>query len=103
MNKNKKLAPNQVLLPKMIHPPFSLTAFLKKLKRKEALLQYRHDIINATKRQNYINEYDRIAGMLNHSITHRHVDHNRLLNRQAELKKLFDESFNPPGHEISGK
>ena len=93
MNKHQKLAPNQGLVPTMINAPFSLEAFLKKLKRKEALLQYRHDMLNATRRQNYINEYDRAAGILNHSITHRHMDHHRLTDRQAELKQLIDESF----------
>ena len=103
MNKHKKLAPNQGLVPKMINPPFQLEAFLKKLKKKEALLQYRHDMLNATRRQNYINEYERIAGLLSQSVTSRHVDHNRLMNRQAELKQLFDESFDKPRHEISRK
>ena len=42
MNKNKKLTPNQGLVPKMIHPPFSLQAFMRKLKTKQALLQQDH-------------------------------------------------------------
>ena len=103
MNKQQKLAPNRGLVPIMIRAPFSLAAFLKKLKRKEALLQYRLDMEKATRRQNYINEYDRIAGLLNHSVTHRHMDHKRLMNRQEELKKLFDDSFDKPRHEISRK
>ena len=103
MNKHQKLAPNQALVPKMINAPFSLEHFLKKLKRKEALLQYRLDIEKATRRQNYINEYDRIAGILSHSVTHRHMDHHRLMNRQEELKKLFDESFDKPRRDISRK
>ena len=103
MNKSKKLNPNQGLVPKMIHPPFSLQSFMRKLKTKQALLQYRQDVMSATNRQNYINEYDRIAGLLSHSVTHRDIDHNRLKNRQAELKHLHEQSFNPTGHDISRK
>ena len=95
MNKHQKLAPNQVLVPKMINPPFSLEVFLKKLKRKEALIKYRQDMHEATKRLNYINEYERIAGLLSKSTTHSFMDSSRLKNRQAELKRLLDESFHP--------
>ena len=104
MNKNKKLAPNQGLVPQITRQtPFSLKAFLSKLKERQALLHYRHDMINATNRQNYMNEYDRIAGLLHTSVTHRHIDHNRLLNRQAELKQLYEQSLTPTGHQIPRK
>ena len=103
MNKHQKLAPNQGLVPQITRTPFSLKAFLRKLKTRQALVQYRHDMINATNRQNYINEYDRGAGLLHHSITHKTIDHNRLKNRQTELKHLYEQSFNPTGHAITTK
>ena len=103
MNKHQKLAPNQGLVPRMTTPKFSLKDFLKKLEQRRASVQYRHDIIAATNRQNYMNEYDRIAGLLHNSVTHRNIDHNRLLNRQAELKHLYDQSFNTTTHGITKK
>ena len=103
MNKHQKLAPNQAFIPRMTRPKFSLKDFLEKLKQKRGLIQYRNDIIASTNRLNYINEYDRIAGILHHSVTHGHIDHNRLLHRQAELKMLHEQSYNPTMHEISRK
>jgi hypothetical protein len=47
-------------LPKPINAPINIETILRKHKTKVASLQLRHDIIQANKRQNYINEYDRI-------------------------------------------
>ena len=103
MNKHKKLAPNQGLIPKIQKPPISVEKFLEKLATRRALVQYRNDIVQAQHRQNYINEYDRIAGILHKSITNGYMDHSRLKDRQAELKKLYEQSFEKPSHEITRK
>ena len=90
-------------LPKQIHAPINIETILRKHKTKVASLQLRHDIIQATKRQNYINEYDRINGELSHNITHGHVSHTRLVARKERLKELFHQSFIPQMHELFNK
>ena len=73
-------------LPKTINAPINIETILRKHKTKVASLQLRHDIIQANKRQNYINEYDRINGYLSHNITHGHVSHAHLTARKETLK-----------------
>ena len=100
MNKHQKpkdFIPNIRIEPKMI------TAWLKRNMNKEPSTMLRHTARESLNRINYMNEYDRIKGILAHSVTHRHVDHNRLLNRQAELKQLYNESVSPTKHEITKK
>jgi hypothetical protein len=72
-------------LPIMTRAPINYATILRKGRIKEASLQYRHDVAKSRQRQNYINEYDRIKGMLSHNITHEHYDYQRLKNRQTEL------------------
>ena len=100
MRKDKKLKLNAASIPNLIVPRSNYTDFLKKHNIKHESLQLRHDALKSNRRLNYINEYDRIQGMLSHNITHGHYDYQRLKNRQADLKKLFDESFKKPLHEI---
>ncbi len=102
MNKHKKLQPNHVLVPRIVKPPISYATILAKNRLKEASLQYRHDVIQASKRQNYINEYDRLKGILTSNISHGFHDHDRLQHRQQELTNLFAQSFakNEPLHEL---
>jgi len=90
-------------LPKPIIAPINTETILRKHKTKVASLQLRHDIIQATKRQNYINEYDRINGELSHNITHGHISHARLTARKDILKELFIQSFKPQMHELYNK
>ena len=90
-------------LPKPINAPINIETILRKHKTKVASLQLRHDILQATKRQNYINEYDRINGYLSHNITHGHVSHTHLTARKERLKELFHESFEDAVHEINNK
>ena len=90
-------------LPIITKAPISYATILRKGRIKEASLQFRHDVAKARIRQNYMNEFDRIKGMLSHNITHGHYDYQRLKNRQTELKSLFDESFKEPLHELYKK
>ena len=87
-------------LPSPTNPPINTAKVLKMHKERVASVQLRHDMIQANKRQNYINEYDRINGMLTHNITHWHISHDHLTNRQKRLKELFDESFEDKKHEL---
>lgn len=93
MNKQKILAPNQGLVPKMMKPKMSVADFIKKRATRQALIQYRYDAIAAQNRQNYINEHDRISGLLHQSVTNQHIDFKRLKNRQEELKHLYEQSL----------
>ena len=68
-----------------------------------ASVQLRQDMIQANKRQNYINEYDRINGMLSHNITHGHISHDHLTKRKEKLKDLFEQSFKDQMHELYNK
>ena len=97
MDKHKKL------LPKPINAPINIEKILRKHRNKVASLQFRHDILQATKRQNYINEYDRINGELSNDITHGHVSHAHLAARKQKLKEIFHESFEEALHEIYNK
>ena len=81
MDKPKKL-------PTFVKAPIDAEKVLKRHATRVASLQLRHDIIQANKRQNYINEYDRINGYLMHNITHEHVSHAHLTSRKEQLKNL---------------
>ena len=93
MNKHKKLAPNQGYVPRMTKAPITMEMILKELAMKHASVHHRNEILATQHRLNYMNEYNRLAGLLSQNITHGHVDYNRLKNRQAELRRLYDQSF----------
>ena len=90
-------------VPKFINAPISPEAVLKRHKTRVSSLQLRHEIIQANKRQNYINEYDRVHGYLINNIAHGHVSRDSLLQRQERLKEMFEESFKPHMHELYNK
>ena len=101
MYKHKKFGDKfQENIPIIKRPPVKLQDLLKKKKEQHESVQYRHDIIQANKRQNYMNEYDRINGILSHNIAHGHVSHEHLTNRKNRIKELFDESFENKKHEL---
>ena len=56
-------------LPTPTNPPINTAKVLKMHKERVASVQLRHDMIQANKRQNYINEYDRIM-VCCHTILH---------------------------------
>ena len=68
-----------------------------------ASVQLRHDMIQANIRQNYINEYDRINGVLSHNITHGHISYDHLTKRKDKLKEWFQQSFKEQMHELYNK
>ena len=65
-------------LPTPINPPINTAKVLKRHRERIASVQLRQDMIHANKRQNYINGYDRINGVLSHNITHGHISHDHL-------------------------
>ena len=87
-------------LPSQSRPPINTAKVLRMHRERVASAQLRHDMIQANKRQNYLNEYDRINGILSHNIAHGHVSHEHLTNRKNRIKELFDESFENKKHEL---
>ena len=61
---------------------------------KPASVSMRHQILQAQNRSNYMNEYDRIQGIISGYADRFAGHHNirQLKNRQAELKRLFKQS-----------
>ena len=90
-------------LPTPINPPINTAKVLRKHKERVASVQLRHDMIQANKRQNYINEYDRINGILSNNIAHGHVSAAYLTNRKEKLTDLFEQSFKEQMHELYNK
>ena len=77
----------------MKRAPTTMEQIMKRLATKQASIQFRHDILASQQRINYRNEYDRLASVLAHNLTHGHVDYQRLKNRQEELKKLHKQTY----------
>ena len=101
MYKHKKFDSKfEEIIPTIKKSPVDMHKILTKHKEKHESIQLRHDIIQANRRQNYINEYDRINGYLTHNITHGHISHDVLTKRKERLKELFDESFESALHEL---
>ncbi len=106
MNKRKTISTTESYIPKLIRPPISYNKIFEKARVKDASLSFRHAMIQANKRQNYINEYDRLKGILTSDISHGSHDHVRLQERQKDLKQLFADSFKTntyPLHDIYKK
>ena len=89
--------------------PKAYQLLLKKEKlQKPASITKRLEILQAQQRSNYINEYDRISGIIE-GYADRFArpggghDKQKLLNRQNDLKKLFRQSHNHDDHPIRGK
>ena len=87
-------------LPSQSRPPINTAKVLRMHRERVASVQLRHDMIQANIRQNYINEYDRINGMLSHNITRGHISHDHLTKRKDKLKDIFQQSFKEQMHEL---
>ena len=87
----------ELIQPRRI--PYSYHKIMERHHRRHASIQFRNDLLKAQARANYHNEYDRLTGILNNTVL-KHGDKERLMNRKEELKKLAQQSFYPPHHEI---
>ena len=95
MTNHKKLSVNVSFIPNISKPIRGYTTMLRKSNDQQALLKFRRDTQQSMNRINYMNEYDRIAGVLHKTINHGHHDFDRLQNRHKVLKDLYTQSFNP--------
>jgi hypothetical protein len=93
-------------------PTANLEAYKILLKRermqKPASVLFRKEMLEKNTRANYINEYDRILGLLEghadrFNIPGGHFQKDKLTNRLQMLKKLFKESHEPEKHPIMRK
>ena len=93
-------------------PKGMATAYKLLLKKenivKPALVTFRKEMLERNKRANYINEYDRIIGLLEghadrFSIPGGHFQKDKLINRLQMLKQLFRESHEGDKHPITEK
>ena len=73
----------------------------EKTENKITSAQYRKDILESQKRNNYRNEYDRIAGHLQNKTTP--AEAKRLNNRRKDLNKLAKQSISPTPHPVLQK
>ena len=94
MTNHKKLSVNVSFIPNISKPIRGYTSMLRHSRNLEALLHFRRSTKQAMNRINYMNEYDRIAGVLDKTVKHGHHDFDRLQNRHQELKHLYEQSFN---------
>lgn len=72
----------------------NLHRLLKTINDKQALVNFRRDMLNKQQAINYQNESDRVNGILQHSIlANTHPNYKRLKNRADELQKLGAKAF----------
>jgi hypothetical protein len=93
------------VLPKASNPTGYNILLKKERLQKPASTTFRKEILERSKRANYMNEYDRIQGHLTghaekFNIPGGHWQKDKLINRQQMLKKLFRESHEPEQHPI---
>ena len=88
MNNHKKLSVNVSFIPNISKPIRGYTNMLRQSRNLEAPLHFRRSTKQAMNRINYMIAFDRIAGVLDNTVTHEHHDVDRLQNRHRELKDL---------------
>jgi len=91
--------------------PQGMAKAYKLLIKKENLVRpanmlIRKEMLEKNKRANYINEYDRILGLMEgqadrFALPGGHFEKDKLTNRLQMLKKLFKESHNEEKHPIT--
>ena len=95
MTNHKKLSVNVSFIPTISKVPKGYSKWLKDNMHTDASTSLRRETKQAMNIINYMNEYDRITGVLGKSIQHNYMDFPRLQSRQGELKRLYHESFYP--------
>ena len=89
--------------------PAAYKLLLKKERmQKPALVTFRKQMFQKMKTNNYINEYDRILGLIEghadrFAIPGGHFEKDKLTNRLQTLKKLFQEAHSEEKHPIMKK
>ena len=92
-NKSKYQKPYGVKMTKMI------AELPEQVKKIQASVQLRRNFLEGQKISNYINEYERLTGLMN-SATTPALHHPRITARKKELEALARRSVEPPFHRI---
>ena len=95
MTNHKKLSVNVNFIPSISKVPKTYSKWMKDNMNKDSSTTLRRETRQAMNRINYMNEYDRVKGILSKSIQHNYMDVPRLQARQGALKDLYHESFYP--------
>ena len=95
MTNHKKLSVHVNFIPNISKVPKSYSKWMKDNMHTDSSTTLRRETRQAMNRINYMNEYDRITGILSKSIQHNYMDVSRLQARQGALKDLYHESFYP--------
>ena len=95
MTNHEKLSVNVSFMPNISKVPKTYPKWMKENMNQYSSSTLRRETRQAMNRINYMNEYDRIKGILGQRIKHGHHDFKRLENRQEELAKLYHECFFP--------
>jgi len=96
-------------IPAPISNPEAYKILLKRERmQKPVSVLFRKEMLEKNKRASYINEYDRILGLLEghadrFNIPGGHFQKDKLTNRLQMLKKLFQESHEGEKHPITKK
>lgn len=81
----------------------SIEYFRKRRQEQAKNIVFRNNIIQSTKRKNYIDEYDRISGALSHDNQLTGLQNINFNKRKQELKTMVKNSLYNPIHEIYNK
>lgn len=76
--------------------PAQYKGMLKQFEHKQASVKFRHDMLVRQRNANYVNEYNRIMGVLHtnvHGLPDASLD--RLKRRQSQLQDLATQSLGP--------
>ena len=85
------------------NPILNLTDREQKIAHAASSVKYRNDLLKNQQRSNYINEYDRLKGVIERSNVDKLHGYSRLEARLKHFKELAELSINGEPHEIYQK
>ena len=94
MEPMQKNVVHQSLLPKASSIPPQYRAILEQFEEKQASIKFRHDMLLRQRNSNYVNEHNRITGILD-GIVHGlpETSTTRLRYRQQQLQRLAEKGL----------
>jgi len=94
MEPMQKNAAHQSLLPKASSIPPQYRAILKQFEEKQASIKFRHDMLIRQRNSNYVNEHNRITGILERTVHGLpETSTARLRYRQEQLQRLAEKGL----------
>ena len=94
MEPMQKNAVHQSLLPKASSIPPQYRAILKQFEEKQASIKFRHDMLLRQRNSNYVNEHNRITGILDSTVHGlAETSTTRLRYRPQQLQRLAEKGL----------